>query len=68
MLSAFLPIDRHQLSESYVRHVVPLGLLAPSLVESICDGQQSSILTAERLKAQAEIPIDWSIQEQQLSD
>jgi site-specific DNA recombinase len=59
---------RQGLSESYVRHVVPLGLLAPSLIESICDGKQFSDLTAERLKAQAELSIDWSIQDRQLSD
>jgi hypothetical protein len=33
---------REGLSESYVRHVVPLGLLAPSIVESICDGKRAS--------------------------
>jgi site-specific DNA recombinase len=59
---------REGLCESYVRHTVPLGLLAPSLVESICDGKQSSSLTAQRLKAQAELSIDWRIQDRQLSD
>jgi len=30
---------RERLSHSYVRHVVPLGLLAPRLIEAICAGQ-----------------------------
>jgi site-specific DNA recombinase len=59
---------REGLSESYVRHVVPLGLLGPAMVESICFGKQSAMLSAERLKAQAGLPIEWSIQEQLLSD
>jgi site-specific DNA recombinase len=41
---------REGVSDSYVRHVVPLGLLAPPIVESICVGNQSPTLTAERLK------------------
>ena len=32
---------REGVSDSYVRHVVPLGLLAPEIVEAICVGQQS---------------------------
>jgi len=42
--------DREGLSGSYVRHAVPLGLLAPAMVESICAGRQSVSLSAERLK------------------
>jgi site-specific DNA recombinase len=39
---------REGLSHSYVRHVVPLGLLAPKIMEAICAGQQSISISAER--------------------
>ncbi len=60
--------DREGLSDSYVRHVVPLGLLAPAIVESICFGRQSVSLSAERLKDHASFPIEWDAQQQLLSD
>ncbi len=60
--------DRVGLSDSYVRHVVPLGLLAPAIVESICVGRQSASLSAERLKDHASLPIDWDAQQRLLSD
>jgi site-specific DNA recombinase len=59
---------RECLSHSYVRHVVPLGLLAPSVVESICAGQQPVILSAERLKDHARLPIEWDAQQRLLSN
>jgi site-specific DNA recombinase len=58
---------REGLSDSYVRHLVPLGLLAPMIVESICLGRQGVTLTAERLKAHAKLPIAWSAQQEILS-
>lgn len=54
-------------SESYVRHLVPLALLAPSIVESICAGRQGVWLSAERLKTQAGLPIEWDAQERLLA-
>jgi site-specific DNA recombinase len=60
--------DREDLSDSYVRHVVPLGLLAPTIVESICAGRQSVSLSAERLKDHANLPIEWDAQQQLLSN
>ena len=60
--------DREGLSESYVRHVVPLGLLAPAIVESICEGRQSVSLSAERLKDHANLPIEWDAQQRLLSN
>jgi len=59
---------REGLSDSYVRHVVPLGLLAPAIVESICAGRQSVGLSAERLKDHATFPIEWHAQQKLLSD
>ena len=59
---------RERLSHSYVRHVVPLGLLAPRLIEAICAGQQSVTISAERLKNHWRLPIEWDAQERLLSD
>ena len=60
--------DREGLSDSYIRHVVPLGLLAPAIVESICGGRQSVSLSAERLKDHATFPVEWDAQQKLLSD
>jgi len=60
--------DREGLSDSYVGHVVPLGLLAPAIVESICVGRQSVSLSAERLKDHARLPVEWDAQQKLLSD
>ena len=59
---------REGVSESYVRHLVPLALLAPSIVESICAGRQGVCLSAERLKTQAGLPIEWDAQQRLLAD
>ena len=59
--------SREGVSVSYVRHMVPLALLAPSVVESICAGQQGVCLSAERLKTQAGIPIEWDAQQRLLT-
>ncbi|MGA7869346.1 MAG: recombinase family protein [Candidatus Binatus sp.] len=59
---------REGVSDSYVRHLVPLALLAPSIVESICAGRQSVCLSAERLKTQASVPIEWDAQQRLLAD
>jgi len=59
---------REGVSDSYVRHLVPLALLAPSVVESICAGRQGVCLSAERLKTQAGVPIEWAAQQRLLAD
>jgi site-specific DNA recombinase len=59
--------QREGLSHSYVRHALPLGLLAPSIVEAICTGRQPAALTAERLKLYGQLSFEWNAQQQQLS-
>ena len=54
---------REGMSDSYVRHMLPLALLAPAIVESICAGRQGVCLSAERLKTQAGVPIEWDAQQ-----
>ncbi len=59
---------REGVSDSYVRHLVPLALLAPAIVESICAGRQGVCLSAERLKTQTGVPIEWDAQQRLLAD
>jgi site-specific DNA recombinase len=59
---------REGMSDSYVRHMVPLALLAPSIVESIRAGRQAVCLSAERLKSQAGVPIEWNAQKRLLAN
>src|SRR5262249_29638666 len=59
---------REGLSHSYVRHVVPLGLLAPKVIEAICAGRQSVTISAERLKDHWRLPIEWDAQQRLLAD
>ena len=58
---------REGLSHSYVHHLVPLGLLAPSIVEAICAGRQPAMLIAERLKDHGRLSLEWNAQQQQLN-
>ena len=51
-----------------MRHVVPLGLLAPKVIEAICAGQHSVTISAERLKDHARLPIEWDAQQRLLAD
>ncbi len=41
---------------------------APSIVQSICAGRQGVCLSAERLKTQAGVPIEWDAQQRLLAD
>ena len=59
---------REGVSASYVRHMVPLALLAPAIVESICAGRQGVCLSAERLKTLAGVPLEWDAQQRLLAD
>ncbi len=59
---------REGVSDSFVRHMVPLALLAPAMVESICAGRQGICLSAERLKTLAGVPIEWDAQQRLLAD
>jgi hypothetical protein len=59
---------REGLSHSYVRHVGPLGLLAPKVMEAICAGQQFVTISAERLKDHARLPLEWDEQQRFFAD
>jgi DNA invertase Pin-like site-specific DNA recombinase len=54
---------REGLPDSYVRRLLPLAFLAPSLVEAICAGTQPVTLTAASLKRAGDLPYAWRGQE-----
>ncbi len=54
--------QREGLRDSYVRRLLPLGLLAPVIVEAICAGGQPPDLTAEWLTRHARLPYQWAEQ------
>jgi hypothetical protein len=55
---------REGVYDSYVKRLIPLALLAPEIVQSICDGAQPASLTAEALKHNAPLPLEWTKQRQ----
>ncbi len=55
---------REGVYDSYVKRLIPLALLAPDIVQSICDGSQPATLTAEALKRTAQLPLEWTKQRQ----
>jgi DNA invertase Pin-like site-specific DNA recombinase len=56
-LSSRLDLDQGDLSR-----IIPLGLLAPDIVEAILAGRQPIELTASRLKRLRRLPISWQEQ------
>jgi hypothetical protein len=59
---------REAVSPTYVGQLVPIGFLAPALVEAILNGQQPLLLTADRLIRRAKISMRWSDQLGGLAD
>lgn len=57
---------RHQLSESYVKKVMPLAFLAPGIIEAILAGRQPGHLSTQSLIRRIEIPLSWHEQRQVL--
>ena len=56
--------QREGVYDSYVKRLIPLALLAPEIVQSICDGSHPATLTAEVLKRNAPLPLEWTKQRQ----
>ncbi|MFI5365749.1 MAG: hypothetical protein ACHQ4J_09005, partial [Candidatus Binatia bacterium] len=57
---------RDRLSDRYVRRVLRLGFLAPTIVEAIVDGRHPETLSAIALTRRIDLPALWSAQEQVL--
>ena len=49
-----------------VRRLIPLGFLAPRIVEAIAEGRQPVDLTLEALTRRIDLPVLWSAQHQAL--
>lgn len=54
--------SRNNVSDSYVKKIMPLAFLAPDIVEAIMAGKQPAHLTTQMLIRQVDIPIDWQEQ------
>ncbi len=55
---------REQVAARYVRELLPLGFLAPTIVEAIVAGRQPPDLTVIQLLRRLDLPLLWSAQEQ----
>jgi hypothetical protein len=53
---------REGVSERFVRRLIPLAFLSPTIVEAIAEGRQPVSLTAEALSRGMDIPRDWDKQ------
>jgi len=58
--------ERHGVNQGDVSRILPLGLLAPDIVEAILAGRQPIELTAKRLKRIRDLPLSWAEQRQLL--
>ncbi len=54
--------ERHGVNQGDVSRILPLGLLAPDIVEAILAGRQPTELTAARLKRVRDLPLSWAEQ------
>ncbi len=54
--------ERHGVNQGDVSRILPLGLLAPDIVQSILAGRQPIELTAKRLKRIPDLPVSWAEQ------
>ena len=52
----------HSIGDSYAGRLLRIAFLAPEIVEAILAGKQPVDLTANRLAAIPEIPVDWAEQ------
>jgi hypothetical protein len=50
---------RENVPDKYLRHLIPLAFLSPSLVDAICSDRHPATLTAEKLKRTANLPCEW---------
>lgn len=56
----------NNVSDSYVKKIMPLAFLAPNIVEAIMTGKQPAHLTTQMLIRQMHIPLDWQEQRRAL--
>ena len=54
--------DRHNIDHGDAKRMVPLGYLAPDIVEAILAGHQPADLTVQQLRSGYDLPIRWAEQ------
>jgi hypothetical protein len=54
--------EYHGINQGDVSRILPLGFLAPDIVETILAGRQPADLTAKRLKRIRDLPVSWAEQ------
>jgi site-specific DNA recombinase len=54
---------REGLNDSYVRRLVRLKFLSPTIIEAICAGWQPADLTAQKLTRGSDVPLGWCDQQ-----
>lgn len=59
-------VRNHEVNQGDISRMLPLGLLAPDIVEAILAGHHPPALTASRLKRLRDLPISWDEQRQAL--
>ena len=55
-------VRQHRVNQGDISRTLPIGLLAPDIVEAILAGRQPPELTAFRLKRLRDLPISWDEQ------
>jgi hypothetical protein len=60
--SATVIAQREKLTPAYVSRLVDLSFLAPNILAAIVSGETYADLTASRLQAISNIPLDWPSQ------
>ena len=58
--------QHHGVNQGDISRILPLGLLAPDIMDAILKGHQPAELTASRLKRIRDLPISWAEQRQVL--
>ncbi len=59
-------VQHHRVNQADVSRVLPLGILAPDIIEAILAGKQPTELTASRLKRIRDLPLSWAEQRRYL--
>ena len=53
---------REGVNERFVRRLVPLAFLSPTIVQAIAEGRHPADLTGEALSRGIDIPLEWTEQ------
>jgi hypothetical protein len=53
---------REGVNERFVRRLIPLAFLSPTIVQAIAEGRHPADLTGEALSRRIEIPLEWAKQ------